>query len=343
MRGTYQLLLSLLVLSLSTCSAKIDVPHTADEIAFDSGKFHVVGELRKPSADGECPVVIMVHGDGRATSTQGGWYFPMMERLLKAGYACFSYDKPGYGRSTGEFSRKRLRHERAEILVDAIKLLKNNPAVDASRIGVWGISQAGYVIPLALTVTDDIAFMIAVSCPGEDGIGQTAYLVGQQVLCAGYSEEEARRMDQLFTICCKAPGYNEYAQAARQLVENPAVPHNMVSGVLPEEEWSPLDSSDEGFFNPIEVIGHTKIPVLAFFGEKDTQCDPYQGKGAYEEALRKAGNPNFRVELIPGADHGMVLCETGCMKETRQRSRSEWRNFAPAYLDLMERWLKDLP
>lgn len=320
MRRVYQLLLILLVLSLSSCSAKIDVPHTTEEIAFNSGKFHLVGELRKPEADGKYPVVIMVHGDGKATSTQGGWYFPMMERFLKAGYACFSYDKPGYGRSTGKFSRKRLRHERAEILVDCIEVLKKHASVDNNRIGVWGISQAGYVIPLALTMTDDIAFIVAVPCPGEDGIEQSAYLVGQQVLCAGYSEDEARRMDQLFSICCKARTYNEYAEVAQQLVQNTAVPHSMISGVAPEEDWSPRDSSDEGFFNPMEVIEHTKIPVLAFFGEKDTQVDPYQGKAAYEDALKKARNSNFRVELIPGVDHDMILCETGCMQERRHRS-----------------------
>lgn len=343
MRRIHHFLLGFLVLWATSCSAKIDLPHTAEEISFDSGKFHVVGELRKPEAEEKYPAVIMVHGDGRATSTQGGWYFPMMEGFLRAGYACFSYDKPGYGRSKGEFSRKRLRHERAEILVDAIEVLKKHASVDPNRIGVWGISQAGYVIPLALTMTDDVAFIVAVSCPGEDGIEQTAYLVGKQVLCAGYSEDEAMRMDQLFATCCKARTYNDYAHAAKQLVENPAVPHSMVSGVLPEEDWSPRDSSDEGFFNPIEVIEHAKIPVLAFFGEKDTQIDAYQGKGAYEEALKKADNSNFRIELIQDVDHDMVLSETGCMQERRHRSGREWLNFAPEYLDLMEHWLKDLP
>ena len=342
MRRVYQLLLCLLAWSLTSCSPRIDVPHTTEEITFESGKFHLAGELRRPLSDSKYPVVLIVHGDGPATSTKGGWYFPMMECFLQADYACFSYDKPGYGRSTGEFSRERLRHERAQILVDAIELLKKHPSIDPERIGLWGISQAGWVMPLALKTTDDVAFMIAVSCGGEDGIEQSAYLVGRQVLCAGYSEDEARRMEKLFAACCKAQTYNQYAEVAKQLVENPAVPRDMITGVAPEQDWSPRAPDDEGFFDPMEVIQHVGIPVLAFFGEKDTQVDPYQGKAAYEAALRKAGNTHFRVELMPGVDHDMIQCETGWMEERQKRSWGKWPNFAPEYLDLMEEWLKRL-
>lgn len=342
-RRGHQVLLGLLTLLVASCSPKIDVPHTTEEITFVSGDFHIVGELRRVSSDSKCPVVIMVHGDGPATSTKGGSYFPLMERFLRAGYACFSYDKPGYGRSTGKLDRKQLRHQRAEILVDAIDVLKRHPSIDSGQIGLWGISQAGYVMPLALKATDGISFMIAVSCPGADGIEQSAYLVGQQVLCAGYSEDEASRMERLFAVCCKAQTYEEYAEAAGQLVENPAVPRDMIAGVLPEEDWSPRDPDDEGFLDPMEILEYATMPVLAFFGEKDTQVDPHQGKAAYEAALRKAGNTHFRVELILGVDHDMILCQTGCMEERQKRSWREWLNFAPEYLDLMEEWLKRLP
>jgi len=96
------------------------------------------------------------------------------------------------------------------------------------------------------------------------------------------------------------------------------------------------------FFNPIDIIEKITIPVLAFFGEKDTQADPIQGVSSYKEALTKAGNKNFRVELIPNADHNIILCKTGSMKERRSRSSKEWKNYAPEYLEMMEEWLRKL-
>jgi hypothetical protein len=35
-------------------------------------------------------------------------------------------------------------------------------------------------------------------------------------------------------------------------------------------------------------IEQISIPVLAFFGDKDTQVDPYQGIETYKNALTKA-------------------------------------------------------
>ena len=96
------------------------------------------------------------------------------------------------------------------------------------------------------------------------------------------------------------------------------------------------------FWNPMEVIEQTKIPVLAFFGEKDTQADPFQGVAAYRAALERVGNPKSRIELIPGVDHNLIISETGCLKERERRSRSGWQNYAPQYLDILEEWLRKL-
>jgi len=113
-------------------------------------------------------------------------------------------------------------------------------------------------------------------------------------------------------------------------------------GVVPEGQWQVNNPDNEHFWNPIEVIEQVRIPVLAFFGEEDTQVDPIQGAHAYRAALERAGNPNFRVEIIPGADHLMLLAETGCIDETHQRLQSgEW-TIVPEILDTLEEWLRGL-
>ena len=333
---------SLGLLILDGCSADLQIKHNVEEISFQSSKFSLVGELIRPAGDGKYGVVVFVHGDGYAVSNAGGYYAPAMERCLRAGYACFSYDKPGCGRSTGKFDESRLRQERTGILLDAVAFLRSHPAVDPKRIGLWGISQAGYVMPTAVKEAGDIAFMITVGCAAEDGIEQSAYLVGQQVKCAGYSDSVAIHMEELFAQVCKAHTYSDYARAAEQLVANPAVPKDMIAGVLPEDRWSPRDSLDEGFFDPMEIVRQITIPVLAFFGEKDTQVDPDQGRQRYEDALRRAGNPRSRVVFVSDADHSMVVSETGCVEERRQRSGAGWLNQSPEYLDLLREWLQAL-
>jgi pimeloyl-ACP methyl ester carboxylesterase len=319
------------------------VPFQVKEITFQSGHFELVGDLQLPVTEGKHPAIIMVHGDGGIDRYGSSTYRPIMKRFLRAGYAVFSWDKPGTGESSGEFvDGAWIITNRASILVDAVEFLKRHPAIDPQRIGVWGISQGGIVMPMALTMSDGIAFMIVISGPGVDSIDQTAYLIGRQTLCQGYSEEEAKLADQSFAGMCKATTYEEYRENMVNLIQFPPALSFTGSNIRPEEEWSPWDRNVDAFFNPITVIEQTTIPVLAFFGEKDTQVDPFQGAQAYEEALQQAGNQNYRVELIPGVDHNIVLCESGCMDARDRRSRADWLKYAPEYLDWMEEWLVQL-
>jgi pimeloyl-ACP methyl ester carboxylesterase len=315
-------------------------PHDVEKFIFESGCFHVVGELRILSGEGRHPLVIMVHGDGPAYKNS----FLLLKRcFLRAGYATLIWDKPGFGQSTGELSRQRLRAERAEILLGAIDRAKSHPRIDSRRIGVWGISQAGYVIPLALAKTDDIAFMIMVGCPGENGIRQTAYLIRRQLQFEGVSERQAKKAEDHFIQLYYAETFEQYIQHAKPLVDNPVQRKlGFVSALWDETDWKPHSLEDEGFLDPIPIIEKVTIPVLAFFGEKDTQVDPIQGVDAYKKALTKAGNKNFRVELIPDADHGIIISQTGSLKERERRSAREWQNYAPEYLAIMEDWLRRL-
>jgi pimeloyl-ACP methyl ester carboxylesterase len=266
--------------------------------------------------------------------------------MKRAGFATFAWDKPGTRESTGQIDHTRVGEQRAQIVLAAIEVLKARNDIDSTRIGLWGISQAGYVMPRVLSISDDVAFMIAVSCPGVPGVDQGAHLVSAQAICAGVSKEEAEKMRRLLSEIERVKTYDEYVQSKQLLDALPGIESASIlgyrMGVRPEQEWHAPNLEGEYFWNPIQVIEQTTIPVLAFFGGKDTQIDPVQGAQAYREALERAGNTNFRVELIPGTDHNIILSKTGCLDERDKRPRKEWTNYAPEYLDTLEEWLREL-
>ncbi len=119
------------------------------------------------------------------------------------------------------------------------------------------------------------------------------------------------------------------------------------------------------------MIEQTTIPVLAIFGDRDPNGDPIQGAFAWRKALERAGNPNVRVELLPGIGHIMEKSQTGCLEEqartfeqvlrdqgiesmmefqtvttgkeaVKQPPFSQWP-YDPAFLDILEQWIKALP
>ena len=241
-----------------------------------------------------------------------------MERMLRAGYAVFSWDKPGYGESTGQLRDTRVYHQRAQIVLDAIEVMKARPDIDPQRIGLWGISQAGYVMPLVLSQSEDVAFMICVSCAGMSGHDQMAFqITSLAMFCGDVPEENADQRTVLLAELDKARTFETYEEYLhyREVLDAFAdispnrqklldvLAQNGASGVIPEEAWLENDPEIEGWWNPVEVLEQVRIPVLAIFGDRDSNGDPIQGAYAWRKALEQAGNPNFRVELLPGVDH----------------------------------------
>ena len=88
-----------------------------------------------------------------------GMYLPIMERMLRAGYAVFSWDKPGTGESTGSQRQPSAASAGAD-RPGCDRGHEGAPRHRPGQIGLWGVSQAGYVMPLVLSQSEDIAFMI---------------------------------------------------------------------------------------------------------------------------------------------------------------------------------------
>jgi pimeloyl-ACP methyl ester carboxylesterase len=332
-----------LLVPLLNCSAQ----RATEEISFRSGEFTVVGDLRFPDGTGPFPVVLFVHGDGPNNRTSGVTYPPIMERMHRAGYATFAWDKPGTGESRGTLDRSRVLEQRARIVLDAIDMIKQRPEIDPDRIGLWGISQAGYVMPMVLEQTEDVAFMIAISCAGGPGVEQGIYLLASQMICAGHPTTDVSRLQEQIRAFTMAQTYEEYARHKAPMIDLPAFQAMAQFGqrveVVPRDDWHPADPARPYYgYDPMDVIVETTIPVLAVFGGRDTQVDPIQGAEAYGEALKMGGNPHSRVELIPGTDHNILISETGCIAERERRSRSGWRNYPVEYLDLIQGWLEGL-
>ena len=318
-----------LLLVLASCGSGTVITEDGKDIRFRSGGFKVVGDLHLPTTAQPHPAVVVVHGDGPQTRTSTPGTQDVIRIFGEAGFAVFVWDKPGSGDSTGEFDQGQTLRQRAEILADAIQVLVEHPAIDADRIGLWGLSQAGWVMPLALEQTDGVAFMIVVSGGGEDSIEQRAYQLGQGVVCDGLSPEQGRLVEEYFPPTAKGPTYEDYTRAMEVLVDIEGWEAFAGPEVKTKGQWRPWNSKLDAYFDPMTVMESTTIPVLAIFGEMDRWIDPVQGAAAYEQALTSAGNPDFHVELIPGVGHTMLEQSSMC---------GGGGSVSERYLELLTQW-----
>lgn len=228
-------------------------------------------------------------------------------------------------------------------------------------------------MPYALSKSDDIAFMICVSCPGVPGDDQMAFQDTAFALCGSIPEGMADTKASLLAELDRARTFDTYAEylhhreVLQDLIDITSVSHEP-RPVLSEKVW--LENAPVIIFswNPVEVIKQIGIPVLAIFGDRDRYIDSLQGAYAYRKALEQTGNPKSRVEIFPEAEHHVTPANTGCPDEKRQWNEQYWKSlgyktpgeaqealrkdpygaglmgdpYVPGYLDLIEEWLKGL-
>ena len=131
------------------------------------------GFIDRPTTTGRHPAIVVIHGSGVTNVTQddgpyNGSYKEMRAAFRSAGIATVVWDKAGNGCSEGHYLHADDVYARANEVVAAAKALQARDDVDASRIGAWGISQGGWIAPIAAVRSSAIGFLILVSGPGKD-------------------------------------------------------------------------------------------------------------------------------------------------------------------------------
>ena len=58
-------------------------------------------------------------------------------------------------------------------------------AIGAKRVGLWGLSQGGWIGPLAAVASDEVAFLVLIASTGVTPSEQMMYAVERQLRLAG--------------------------------------------------------------------------------------------------------------------------------------------------------------
>ena len=135
---------------------------------FRSGDVMLSYALDLPQGTGPFPAIVFGHGSGRQTKDEA---MSVKSRMTQAGFAVLRYDKRGVGQSTGTFeapgllNSDRLLPILADDMVAGVDFLRTRPEIDPNRIGLMGISQAGWIMPLAADRSPHVRYMVLVVGP----------------------------------------------------------------------------------------------------------------------------------------------------------------------------------
>jgi len=325
----------------TTTSAGASSPPAIHEEAlkFPSGDITLAGTLFLPAGSGQHPAVVLFHGSGpnRRDLSTARWF-------AEQGFAALAYDKRGVGESSGDFRAVPFMDLCNDGLA-AIAYLKSRLEIDAQRIGVWGLSQGGWLGPLAALRSADVAFVIAVSGPGVSPGEQMIVFYANELRREGLAQSDvqaaSRLRREIWTYMETGQNYEKtklhLEQArAKPWFESAKAQQDDSFGPLPPpaERSTPANRNNlwfgqEAVYDPVPALRALHVPALFLFGDQDQLIPVPESIAVLRRVAAEDPRHNFTIREFPNADHGMYSPSTD---GTFERD--------PAYLSTMQAWLR---
>ncbi|WP_294304116.1 alpha/beta hydrolase [uncultured Chryseobacterium sp.] len=295
--------------------------HTED-IAFQNpiDKNTLAGTIAQPeNFDKNKPVLVMITGSGAQNRDEELFehkpFAVIADDFAKKGIATLRLDDRGIGGSS-----KGTANDTSYSFATDI-----NTAVDylASKgyrnIGLLGHSEGGMIAPMVATMNKKVKFLVLMAAPGTpieqlliEQNAKGGKLMGQSDLVI---EQNKKANSEIYRFIKNYSGNNYNKDLQEFLNKNFAdqLGENAIENIQKQ-------TSSPWFryfvkFNPDQYLSKIKIPVLALNGSLDFQVPAKENLDAISKSLKKAGNPDFKTQELPGLNHLFQEAKTGAFTE----------------------------
>lgn len=287
--------------------------------------------LRVPRGGGARVGVVLVDGSGDGDRHDwGGW----PQWLTDVGASVLRHDKPGCGGSPGHWTDQTIE-DRAHETIAAVRVLRADPATVGRPVGLYGISQGGWVALLAAALEPGlIDFVVCHSGPGTTPAEQERARLEAWVRAEGH--DDATVAEAMAWVDARADLIRsgtpvedvlaaQSAYAGRRWYPTVSTPYDspavlrFVRGVLD--------------FDPVAVLPRVGCPVLVLFGAADDVVPVRASLAAFAQALPE--HPRHGFAVFPSADHGLFVADPADGVARRDQ-------LAPAYLATVAGFLAGL-
>lgn len=273
------------------------VRHTVPVLTreFELESFPSPGLLRLPDS-GEDPrgCVVALHGAAIPDREQP-LFTHLAETLTPLGYAVLSYDRrPAEGDGDVPLALQ------AQDALTAAAVLGRE--VDAP-VGLFGFSQGSWAAARAAAMSDTVAFLAVVGCPGVSPAEQMRYFTDEALPRAGFTDADRTQalelrsaMEDLLRGC----GDRDHTeQMLRNAVQRPWFDLVHLPAELPAagEAWADMD------YDPRSTFRQVHCPTLVMYGEDEETVPAEQSKEAWRQAAQLSGNTAVTIVDLPGCGH----------------------------------------
>jgi len=324
------------------------LPYDEEEVRVPSGNVTLAGTLTRPRGPGPFPAAVFVTGSGAQNRDENVLGFKpfaiLADRLTRDGIVVLRCDDRGFGKSTGDFKAATARDFAADLRAQ-IRFLAARTDIDRRRIGVLGHSEGGLIGPMVAAGSDTVAFLVLLGAPGIRG-DSVMFDQGDRIQRAIGLTDSARALnriaqERMFAAVATDRGWDEARTATAAVLRFMSPPgtvsDSMVAAAVDGEMEKMKSPWMKSFLvhDPAPVLQKVRCPVLALFGANDLQIAPEANAAPLERALRKGGNRDVTVRVIPRTNHVFQETDNGSplLYGTLKKE------FVPGFLDTVSTWV----
>lgn len=216
-------------------------------------------------ASGRRPGLVFVHGAG--TGRYDVAFVQQAEALASAGIVTMVPNK----RLDTYTTQDRDYVLMANDYLRSVELLRRLPGVDPDRVGVYGESEGGWIVPVMAADNPSVAFTVLVAAPVVPPRQQAAFAVDSYLRNTGVPVDVLRAIPRVVGMEFPGGGY-EY-----------------------------IDFDSRAFHQRM------RQPLLVVYGTGDAAMPTVQGAEQLISDLAVAGNDDVTVRYYEGADHGIKV------------------------------------
>lgn len=275
----------------------------SEDKLFQSHGASLAGTLYLPAGGHALGAVVVTHG-AAIPLRNALLYQHLTEMLPPLGIAVLVYDRRGVGQSqgdpnTGDFNLL------ADDAIAAVQLLKADPRIDPKRIGVWGLSQGGWLSILAAVRSPDVRFAVSISAPLVPADVQMKFFSRNALLANGYGEADIGKMTAAReAVDAYAHGTGSQQAAQQQLDAVKDAPWFKYVYLPPAVNDRNIQAWRREIGNdPLATLKAVRVPVLVLYGSEDPEVPVAISADLLGPLTAKT--PRLSVAVIAGADHGM--------------------------------------
>jgi pimeloyl-ACP methyl ester carboxylesterase len=300
-----------------------------EEVSFRNGDVTLSGTLLLPLTEVPHPAVVFLHGAG--SEGRYGARF-LAEYFTRYGIAALIYDKRGVGKSTGDWKRSNFT-DLAEDAIAGIHFLQQRKEINPRKIGIYGHSQGGSIGPLVAARSRDVAFVISGAGGGVPMYEAEINSLTNQIRAKGITGgdlTDATAFIQIFIMVARTgEGWAQLDTAVEKARDTKWFP---ILGVPAKNNYFWPFYRQIADYNPAIYWDKVSVPVLVIQAEQDIYVPVAPSVANIDRALRKAGNKDYTIIILPRALHSFNI-------NPEPGQPFEWWHVAPGFPDLLTAWV----